>query len=451
MDGVVFRDLFGTEEMLRVFDDRALLQSWLDAEAALARAEARCGVIPTEAADEIGRAARADLLDPDEIRRAIQTANHPLVPLVRALSALCGSDAGEYVHWGATTQDIMDTGAVLQLRDAHTILLERLEELSVMLAQRVRDERDTVMVGRTHGQHAVPITLGLKLAVFLDELLRHRERLLQLAPRLLVVELAGAAGTLASLGGAAEGVQLEFARTLGLGVPAVAWHTARDGFAELAAVLSMVAATCERLAGEVILLQKTEVEEIFEAHEFGNIGSSTMPQKRNPMTAESIVAASRLVRRNLVVAIEGMTSQHERDMGAWQAEWAWLRDLCVNTDATLVQTVRLVEGLRFDRGRMRANLRLTGGLVMAEAVMMEVAETVGRQQAHELVHELAMEAFETERPFAMLLKTDQRIAEVLTTQRIDSLLRESDYVGLSESSIERVLVRAADALDMGRS
>ena len=292
MEGAVFQDLFGTEEMLQVFDDRALLQSWLDAEAALARAEAKCGVIPTEAATEIGRQARADLFDPDEIRRAIQTANHPLVPLVRALSALCEEGAGEYVHWGATTQDIMDTGAVLQLRDAHSILLGRLDELSIMLAHRVRDERDTVMVGRTHGQHAVPITLGLKLAVFLDELLRHRERLLQLAPRLLVVELAGAGGTLASLGGAAEGVQEEFARALGLGVPSVAWHTARDCFAELAAVLSMVAATCERFANEVILLQKTEVAEVFEAHEHGNIGSSTMPQKRNPMTAESVVAAN---------------------------------------------------------------------------------------------------------------------------------------------------------------
>ena len=451
MDGAVFRDLFGTEEMLQVFDDRALLQSWLDAEAALARAEAKCGVIPTEAAAEIGRQARADLLDPDEIRRAIQAANHPLVPLVRALAALCEGGAGEYVHWGATTQDIMDTGAVLQLRDAHMILLGRLEELSLVLAQRVHDERDTVMVGRTHGQHAVPITLGLKLAVFLDELLRHRERLLQLAPRLLVVELAGAGGTLASLGGAAEAVQQEFARALGLGVPAVAWHTARDGLAELAAVLSMVAATCERFAGEVILLQKTEVAEVFEAHERGNIGSSTMPQKRNPMTAESVVAASRLVRRNLVVAIEGMTGQHERDMGAWQAEWAWLRDLCVNADAALVQTVRLAEGLRVDRERMRSNLGLTGGLIMAEAVMMEVAEIVGRQQAHDLLHGLAMKAFETKRPFATLLKTDGRMAELVTTQRIDSLLTESDYLGLSEASVERVLGRAADALGTGPS
>ena len=451
MDGAVFRDLFGTEEMLQVFDDRALLQSWLDAEAALARAEAKCGVIPTEAAAEIGRQARADLLDPDEIRRAIQAANHPLVPLVRALAALCEGGAGEYVHWGATTQDIMDTGAVLQLRDAHMILLGRLEELSLVLAQRVHDERDTVMVGRTHGQHAVPITLGLKLAVFLDELLRHRERLLQLAPRLLVVELAGAGGTLASLGGAAEAVQQEFARALGLGVPAVAWHTARDGLAELAAVLSMVAATCERFANEVILLQKTEVAEVFEAHERWNIGSSTMPQKRNPMTAESVVAASRLVRRNLVVAIEGMTGQHERDMGAWQAEWAWLRDLCVNVDAALVQTVRLAEGLRVDRARMRANLGLTGGLIMAEAVMMEVAEIVGRQQAHDLLHGLAMKAFETKRPFATLLKTDGRMAELVTTQRIDSLLTESDYLGLSEASVERVLGRAADALGTGPS
>jgi 3-carboxy-cis,cis-muconate cycloisomerase len=451
MDGVVFRDLFGTEEMFEVFNDRALLQSWLDAEAALARAEALCGVIPADAAAEIGRRARADLFDPEEIRRAIRTANHPLVPVVRALAALCDNGAGEYVHWGATTQDIMDTGTVLQLRDAHAILVGRLDELASILARRVREERDTVMAGRTHGQHAVPITLGLKLAVFLDELLRHRERLLQLAPRLLVAELAGAGGTLASLGGAAEEVQNAFARTLDLAVPEVAWHTARDGFAELAAVLAMAAATCERLANEVILLQKTEVAEVFEAHEPGNVGSSTMPQKRNPMTAEGVVAASRLVRRNLVVAIEGMTGQHERDMGAWQAEWIWIRDLCVNADATFVQAGKLAEGLRVDRERMRANLGLTGGLIMAEAVMMEVADVLGRQQAHDLVHSLAMEAFEAQRPFVELLKTDARVAGAVTAERVDSLLAGNDYLGLSTASVERVLARAAETLGAGRS
>jgi 3-carboxy-cis,cis-muconate cycloisomerase len=451
MDRVVFRDLFGTEEMLRVFDDRALLQSWLDAEAALALAEARGGVIPPDAAAEIERRARAELFDPDEIRSAIRTANHPLVPVVRALAALCDGPAGEYVHWGATTQDIMDTGTVLQLREAHAILVGRLAELSSILVHRARDESDTLMAGRTHGQHAVPITLGLKLTVFLDELLRHRERLLQLAPRLLVVELAGAGGTLASLGDAADRVQDEFARILGLGVPAVAWHTARDSLAELAAVLAMAAATCERLANEVILLQKTEVAEVFEAHEDGNVGSSTMPQKRNPMTAEGVVAASRLVRRNVVVAVEGMTGQHERDMGAWQAEWVWIRDLCVNADAALVQTIRLAEGLRVDRERMRTNLGLTGGLIMAEAVMMDVAQAIGRQEAHDLLHGLAMEAVETQRPFAELLKTDARIAQVVTPERIDRLLGGDDYLGLAGASIERVLRRATETLGADRA
>lgn len=447
MGAVVFRDFFGTEEMRRVFDDRALLQGWLDAEAALAQAEAAFGVIPAEAAAEIARNANADLFDRAEIRRGIGAANHPLVPLVRSLAALCAGDAGDYVHWGATTQDIMDTGAVLQIRDAHTILLRRVDELAATLADRVRTERDTVLAGRTHGQHAVPITLGLKLAVFLDELLRHRERLLQLAPRLFVAELAGAAGTLASLGSVAVRVQDEFARRLRLGVPAVAWHTARDGLAELAAILSMAAATCERLAREVILLQKTEIGELFETHEQGHVGSSTMPQKRNPMTAESVVAASRLVRRNLVVAVEGMTGQHERDMGAWQAEWQWVGDLCITADATLAQTIRLARGLTVDRERMRANLALTEGQVMAEAVMMEAAGTMGRQRAHDLVHELAMQAFEARRPFAELLKADARITEAIPADRVDALLNGSEYLGLSATSVERVLARTAEALD----
>ena len=447
----LFRDHFGTEEMRRVFDDRALLQSWLDAEAALAEAEAACGVIPEDAAVEIRRRARADLVDPERIRRELRAANHPLVPLVRALADLCDCDAGAYVHWGATTQDVMDTGAVLQLRAAHAILLGRLDELIGAFVLRIRHERDTPMAGRTHGQHAVPITLGLKLAVYLDELLRHRERLLQVSPRLFVVQLSGAGGTLASLGDAAAPVRAAFARQLELGVPAVAWHTARDAFAELAAVLSMAAATCERFAREVILLQKTEVAEVFEAHADGNVGSSTMPQKRNPMTAESVVAASRLVRRNLVVAVEGMVGEHERDMGAWQAEWAWLGDLCITADAALAQTVTLVAGLEIDRERMRTNLALTRGLIMAEAVMMKLAETIGRQRAHDVLHELAMKSFETGRPFAELLASDERVSTVLSRERIDELMDESRYLGLSADGVRRVLARAAAAVEGGRS
>lgn len=436
---VVFADLFGTDEMRELFNDRALVQSWLDAESALAEAEARVGLIPAAAAAEIARQARAELLDVDEIRRGIRTANHPLVHVVWAFAELCEGDAGGYVHWGATTQDIMDTGMVIQLRGAHALLLARLGALADVLAEHVERERGTLIAGRTHGQHAVPITFALKLAVFLDEVLRHGERLRQLAPRLLVGQLGGAAGTLAALGDAGPAVRREFCAVLGLAEPRAAWHTARDGLAELAHVASMAAATCERLAGEVILLQKTEVAELAEAHESGNVGSSTMPQKRNPMTAESIVAASRLVRRNVVVALEGMLGQHERDMGAWQAEWAWLPELCTSADATLVQTVGLLRALTVDREQMRANLALTGGAIMSEAVMMRIAERVGRQRAHDLVRELAMRAAENEASFVDLLTSDPTVVESFDAQAVAELLDPARYLGLADASVDAVL------------
>lgn len=437
----VFRDLFGTDEMRALFDDVALIQGWLDAESALARAEAVVGLVPTEAAAEITDKARAELLDAEQLRRGVAEANHPLVPVIRAFAAVCENGAGEYVHWGATTQDIMDTGMALQLRGAHALLLRRIDRLVTPLAHLAEQERHTVMAGRTHGQHALPITLGLKLAVFVDELLRHRERFLQLAPRLLVAQLAGAAGTLASLGEDAEGVQAEFCAQLGLGRSAVAWHTARDALAELAGVVSMTSATCERLAGEVILLQKTEVAELAEAHTSENVGSSTMPQKRNPMTSESVVAAARLARRSAALALEGMIGQHERDMGPWQAEWAWVPELCVNADAALVQAIAVVEGLRIDRERMRVNLRLTGGLVMAEAVMMRLAQTVGRQTAHDVVHELAMRSFEERREFAELLASDARVSRVIDPAELETLLDPGSYLGLADSAIDAVLVK----------
>ena len=441
----IFRDLFGTDEMRRIFDDRALVQSWLDAESALARAEARLGLIPEEAAVEIARKAHAELLDPDMLRQGVAAANHPLVPFIRAFAAVCEGEAGEYVHWGATTQDIMDTGMVLQLREARSVLMRRIDRLVALLAKLVDAERHTVMAGRTHGQHALPITLGLKLAVFLDELLRHRERMTELEPRLLIGQLGGAAGTLASLGDAGRRVQHEFCALLDLATPSIAWHTARDGLAEFASTTAMAAATCERFAAEVILLQKTEVAELAEAHEEANVGSSTMPQKRNPMKAESIVAASRLVRRNVLIALEGMTGQHERDMGPWQAEWQWVPDLCINADAVLVQTIHLLGGLTIDRERMRANLSTSGGLIMAEAVMMHVAERLGRQRAHDLVHEMSMRAVEEGRPLAELLSADRRLSAIFEASALEPLFDPAGYLGLAEASLDAVLAKASSA------
>jgi 3-carboxy-cis,cis-muconate cycloisomerase len=433
----LFADLFGTEEMRAVFSDGSLIQSWLDAEAALAWAEAEVGLVPPAAAAEIDRRARADLLDVERLRAGIRETTHPLVAVVWALAELCEGDAGGWVHWGATTQDIMDTGTVLQARRAHSLLAARIGALLSVLAQRTREERDTPMAGRTHGQHAVPTTLGLKLAVFLEELLRHRDRLDELAPRLLVGQLGGAAGTLASLGEHGPAVRRAFCARLGLAEPRTAWHTARDGLAEFAHVASMAAATCERLAGEVILLQKTEVGELAEVHEDGNVGSSTMPQKRNPMRAEGIVAASRLARRGLLVALEGMVGQHERDMGAWQAEWEWLPDVCAHADAAVAETVELVRTLTVDRARMRTKLGMTGGLIMSEAVMMALAPRLGRQRAHEVVHAVAMGAYAARTSFVDALLASRHVG--LDAAAVDELLDPTRYLGLASIDVDEVL------------
>ncbi|MFQ5694224.1 MAG: adenylosuccinate lyase family protein, partial [Nitrospinota bacterium] len=335
VDSALFRDQFGTEEMRRIFDDRNLLQKWMDVEAALARAEAAEGLIPRSAAEEISRRASADLLDPDALKRGIDETSHPVLPFLRAYQALCDGDAGEWIHWGATTQDIMDTGAVLQIREAYDVIERDLAEIVRTLCGTARRYRDTLMAGRTHGVHALPITFGFKVAVWLSELRRHQERLRAARPRVLVANVVGAVGTLNGFGEKALEIQRRVSEDLGLGVPEVAWQSARDRLAEWTALLGMAAGTLGKIANEIINLMKTEVDEVEEPFHHGKVGSSTMPHKRNPMICEAVVALSRIVRSHVPLAMEAMMSEHERDMSAWQAEWAFVPEACILTGAVL--------------------------------------------------------------------------------------------------------------------
>ncbi len=443
IDSALFSGLFGSQRMHALFEDRALLQRWLDYEAALARAQASLGLVPAAAAAEITRQARAEFYDLDSIREGIERTVHPLVPLIWQLSERCEGDAGRWVHWGATTQDVMDTAIVLQLRDALALLDETAAALTQVLAGLARRYRATPMAGRTHGQQALPVTFGFKVAGWLAELERNRRRMAQARENVMVGQFGGAVGTLA---GMAEGevdaiaVQCALMTELGLAVAPIAWHSSRDNVVECAVVMGMSGALCGRIAKEVIELQKTEFGELEEPHTPGKVGSSTMPQKRNPMLCESILTLARLMKAQVATALDTLLlNEHERDWSAVQMEWAWVPELSVMCHGALELMLRVLDGLQVNEMRMRQNLDLTDGLLLAERVMFALAQQIGRQRAHDVVHACAMAAFEQERPFGDLLAADPLIAQHLTPARIKELLDPTGYTGLATHFVDQVL------------
>jgi 3-carboxy-cis,cis-muconate cycloisomerase len=439
IDSLFFKDLYGTDEMRAVFDDLSLLQRWLDVEAALAQAEAEAGLIPSYAAEEIARRAQARALDTSRLKRLIDQTVHPIVPLIRVLADACDGDAGEFVHWGATTQDITDTANVLQVKEAMAIFERRLATLSEVLSVLALEQRDTVMAGRTHGQQALPITFGFKVAIWLAEIERHRERLAQCKPRVLVGQFGGAVGTLASLGEQGPKVQQRLMALLGLDTPLVAWHTARDGLAEFTALLGLIAATLGKIANEIISLQMSEVGEVEEPFEVGQVGSSTLPHKRNPMLCEAIVALARLVMNKVPIAQAAMIQEHERDWTGSHLEWAYLPDACILTDGALALATRVGRGLRVKPERMRFNLERLKGLMQSEAVMLALGRKVGRQTAHAAIYECAMRAVEQDRPFQDALAEDPLVARNLTAAEIEALLAPDQYTGLAGYYVDQVL------------
>ena len=442
-DSPFLKDLYGTPEMRAVFDDQSVLQKWLDAEAALAQAEAEIGVIPSDAATAIQQAARAEKIDVARMKAGVDFTLHPIVPLIRLLKEVCEreghAEAGELIHWGATTQDIMDTGVVLQLKDAIAIFERRLDDLEQVLSRLAHDHRDTLMAGRTHGQHALPITFGFKVAIWLDEFRRHVARLKECKPRVLVGQFGGAVGTLSGVVEHGFEIRNRMMAHLGLADPVITWHVAHDGFAEFANIAAMIAGTCGKIAHEVILLQKSEVMELEEPWAEGKVGSSTMPHKRNPMICEAIIALSRMAFNHARSALDGLIPEHERDWTFNHMEWAYLPELCIMTDGALAQTLRVLSGLHIDPKRMRANLDALNGLMLSEAVMFALGEKVGRQTAHDVVYEAAMHAFNHREPFRDVLLRDPIVSAHLNAAEIDQLLDPARYTGLAAQMVDRVL------------
>jgi 3-carboxy-cis,cis-muconate cycloisomerase len=439
IDSAVFGNLFTTEAMRAVFGDRSRLQRMLDVEAALAHAEAGLGLIPAAAAQEIAAKAEVGRFDLEALRAGTELAGYPIVPLVKALNAACEGEAGRYVHWGATTQDIVDTGLVLQIRDGLGLIAADLAAIALALAELARRHRDTAMAGRTHLQHALPITFGFKCAVWLDAVRRQQKRLEQVRQEVLVVQFGGAAGTLASLGADGINVMSALAEELDLGVPRIAWHVARDRLAEVVGFQGVLTGTLGKIATDVMLMMQTELDEVREPWLPGRGSSSTMPQKRNPIACEFILAAAKNVRQLVPVMLDALLADHERATGPWHAEWLALPQAFALTAGALHHTRALLEGLEVDPAQMRRNLDATHGMITAEAVMMALAPHVGREQAHHLVADGCRKAIDENRYLADVLAAERAVTEHLPPERLAALLEPENYTGLAGAFVDRVL------------
>jgi len=442
IDSAVFRDIFSTEAMRSVFSDENRVQKYLDFEAALARAQARLGIIPKEAAEEICRHCYAAEIDLGKLKSQTERIGYPVLPVVQQLVALCRDGLGEWCHWGATTQDITDTATVMQIREALVLIERHLDGINDALAALARKYRDTPMAGRSNLQQAVPITFGYKMATLLAAFARHRERLNELRSRVLVGEFGGAAGTLSSLGGRGLATQAELMKELKLGAPAIAWHTVRDCIAEVGCFLGLVTGTCGKIALDVKLLMQTEVEEVYEPFHEGRGSSSTMPQKRNPISSVYITALVAIVRQQVAALLDAMVEDHERATGPWEIEWIVIPEIFCLTAGALAQTEFVLKGVQVDEKKMRANLDLTKGLIVSEAVMMGLGPYLGRQYAHDLVYDICRKVVATGRPLVDLLAENAEIAKHLDRTALEKLCDPANYLGEAGAMVDRVLAVA---------
>jgi 3-carboxy-cis,cis-muconate cycloisomerase len=418
-------------------------QAWLDVEAALAKAQAELGIIPNEAADAIAKAAKYELLDRARLDEGFARTGHTIVPLVWELSRVVGEPHGGWVHWGATTQNITQTGDLLVLRQAHGIFMRQIADALDAAAVLAEKGAEMPMAGRTHGQHAVPATFGYKVAVWVDELCRHVERFEQAAPRMFVAMLGGGAGTYASLGEMGPKVQAGIGRHLGFGSMRVPSRVILDHLAENICLLGMLAASVGRIGREIYTLMKTEFGEVEEPVPPGTVGSSTMPQKRNPKLCQDIIAAAADIRALVPLGLEAMMTEHEADRTTSLIMDSAESRACIATGDMLSRLGEILRGLKLDPERMRANLDLGGGLIMAEAVMLDLGQAIGRQHAHDVVYDAAMAAVE-KKSFGDLLAADTRVTAHLNPAEIQKLLDPTAYTGLCAQM-------ARDAADHARA
>ncbi|MEF2072710.1 adenylosuccinate lyase [Consotaella aegiceratis] len=437
--------LWSTPELRAVFSEENRLQKWLDFEAALAETQAELGVIPKAAAEEITAACDIEKVDILAVAEDVRRIKHTLVPLLKQVQKSISPEAAENLHYGATTQDVVDTGLILQLHEAHKIVQRDLGVIGRELLRLSGEHRDTIMVGRTHGIQALPITFGHKCAIWLDELSRHAERLAQAEPRVFVVMLVGAVGSQASYGPQAREIQARVARKLGLGATDISWAPARDRIAEYVALLAIIAGTLGKIGNELFNLQRNEFAEVEEGFTAGKLGSSTMPHKRNPVAAENVAMLSRSVRYSAAMMLEAMVQEHERDGIAWKSEWKAVPEAVLVTGAALFQAGALLKDLRVDKARMAKNVDTMRGYLLSERVMLELGGRVGKNTAHEWLYEASMKGIESGESFAAALRDHHEIANAFTDRELEDLTRPEAYLGAIGECIDRVIAREKNA------
>jgi 3-carboxy-cis,cis-muconate cycloisomerase len=442
LDSVLYRDALTSPDMRAIWSDEAQLRTYVEVEVALARAQGETGIIPAEAAAAIAENALRVALDIERLKASTHTVGYPIAGLVVQLSSELGA-WGRYVHWGATTQDIMDTATVLQARRALALIEGRLGSLADALARLAARHRDTPMAGRTHLQQALPTTFGHKAAVWLSSLQRIAARLDRAKPHALMAQLGGATGTLASLGDRGLDVRAAFARHLGLNEPDITWHVARDGLVELAQALATLCGALGKIGFDVMLLMATEIGEVSEPFASHRGASSTMPQKRNPISSEILLASARMARDAASLMLDAMVQDLERATGPWHAEWLALPQTFLVASGALQHAQLIADGLIVDTARMRRNLDLTSGLVMAEAVMMGLAPRIGRQTAHDEVYAACRDALENGGQLIDALLRRPAVAAALDRGQIAALCEPTGYLGTAGAMVDRVLARQA--------
>ncbi|KLV26607.1 adenylosuccinate lyase [Niallia circulans] len=429
---------FSTEEMRSVWDDKNRLQKILDVEAALALAESELGIIPEEAGRAIKHASKVENFDIEEIAKESAKLKHSLMATVNQLQKLSG-DYGEYVHYGVTTQDVTDTAMILQLKEADEIIRRDTKKVAELLIGLASKYKKTPMPARTHGMQGLPTTFGFKLAVVLSEFERHLDRLKSVQSRIFTGVLAGGVGTYAALGSIGPKIEERALEILELNAPKICWHSSRDRISEYGSALGLISGSLGKLGNEFYNLMRTEIDEVEEPFSAGNVGSTTMPHKRNPAIFEGIASLTKPILHSVALLHESLVMEHERDAMSWRSEWIALPEICLYLSSQLKSMITVLEGLVVKPENMLKNLERLGGLILSERVMFALSEKIGKQTAHHLIYEIAMESAEQKIPFKKLLGQNEKVAAVLTEDQINQLLDPSQYIGLASEKVDEVI------------